>query len=99
MANKTAATALTLPPGSAVTGEKLKGDFDVTITNVFQDGDYTYATVQYPDGFIKDHAADSVETLIAKVIAQVKGRFGNEAITVVSMPDILEPAIIELEAA
>ncbi len=63
---------LVLPQGVPV-AQLAAGPHTVTVEAICDDG---LIRCVYPDGFVKHHQAATVEDLLAKVTAQVRGRFG-----------------------
>lgn len=53
-------------------------------------GERRYVTVQYPDGFTKDHQVKNVEDLAPKITSQMRGHYGVTSVKFLSLPPSLE---------
>lgn len=87
----------TLPPASVLP----EGEIRVVIDNVQPENgyaesgeaipsDHQMVRLAYPDGFVKNHQAADITTLLSKIAAVMRGRFGLEEVKYESVPSSLQ---------
>jgi hypothetical protein len=72
-----------LPAGSAPPKATLPASYAVSIDGFDESG---MIRCVYPDGFVKHHQADTVEELAAKLVNQLRGRYGATDVAFATAP-------------
>ncbi len=89
------ARASTLPAGSVPPVASLDdGMIEIKIIKVRENNELS---VQYPDGFVRDHQAATVEDLIPKIVNNLRARFGVQSVSTITAPEIALNAKIIME--
>lgn len=87
MTIKPNATGAVLPAGSTPASVTLPATYTVTIDGFDDSG---LVRCVYPDGFVKHHQSEAVDDLAAKVVNQLRGRYGAGEVTFAAVPKAIK---------
>lgn len=83
-------TGSVLPPGTLPKVSLSNAtSISVVVLEVENQQGMTIVKTQYPDGFVKNHNADTVEQLLGKITNQLKGRYGVASFSFDAIPSVL----------
>lgn len=93
-----AARASVLPAGSVPPSDSLKpGKYTLKIVKMSEHGNNEFS-LEYPNKFVRDHQAATIEELAPKITAQLRARYGVDTVKMVKVPtEIAEGAEITVE--
>lgn len=85
------------PAGSAVSTSLDDGVVTLIIKGIQPLENGCYVTLEYPGGFIKDHQVVEPLDLLPKIVNQLRGRYGVDAVKVLTNPILETNFLIDVE--
>lgn len=89
------AKAIGLPAGSLPPVDSLvNGQYEIRIVSV---RDNNEMTLEYPNGWKRDHQAAGIEDLVLKIVNNLRARYGVESVRTIQTCPLEEGGIIIVE--
>jgi len=87
--------AIGLPAGSLPPTHSLKdGRYEIKIISV---RDNNEMTLEYPQGWRRDHQATGIEELVTKIVMNLRSRYGVGSVKTLKICSLEEGGVIEME--